>query len=489
MKIVLQCRERARCTYNGAVFEVKKEIPGRKEHSMHSIPGDANKCRARVVRGTKISTKVLALLLSGSLLAYGKGNTFTKVRYNGGSVASKVDPKDWNNKMTVTPDAITMDFKDGQKVVIPPKSVTSLSYGQEAHRRVGTMVALAILIAPVALFGLFHKTRLHYIGIQYNTPDGKNAGILLQGDKDNYRAMLVALQGVTGAPVSVGEKERGFIPVGVTTTVAKDTGEGKAARPAPAANAAPAAANPAPAAASPEPSTPSAPPAETTGTVKTDNAGGGLGNVVTNGSNTPRSGEATAEISSDPLGADIEIDGSFVGSTPSSVGIVAGEHTLRISKNGYKRWERTLKSSTGSIKIAAVLEPTLPAGPAVSKDDSPRAIASSTSTTRDSEAASTPTAGLPEDLIGVWFTGNPTVRHDGIEVAGVQPKGPAANIDMKPGDVIIAIDGHFLVTIDELRAELLRHALGKPLAIRYRHGRLTSENYLILGSKDTIPQR
>jgi len=70
-------------------------------------------------------------------------------------------------------------LKDGKKLEIPPKSVTSLSYGQEAHRRVGTMVALAILVAPVALFGLFHKTRLHYIGIQYTTPDNKTGGILL----------------------------------------------------------------------------------------------------------------------------------------------------------------------------------------------------------------------------------------------------------------------------------------------------------------------
>jgi len=112
-------------------------------------------------------------------------------------------------------------------VEIPAKSVTSLSYGQEAHRRVGTMVALAILVAPVALFGLLHKTRLHYIGIQYSTQDGKSAGILLQGDKDNYRAMLVALQGVTGAPVSVGDKDREFIPVGVRTAV---TSESKEAR-------------------------------------------------------------------------------------------------------------------------------------------------------------------------------------------------------------------------------------------------------------------
>jgi hypothetical protein len=233
---------------------------------------------------------------------------------------------------------------------------------------------------------------------------------------------------------------------------------------------------------------PAAPGGVNATAVTTDNAGGGLGSAATNGSSAPRSGEATAEISSDPLGAEIEIDGSFVGSTPSSVGIVAGEHTLRISKNGYKRWERTLKSSTGNVKIAAVLEPIL-AGSAVSKDDNLRAVGASTSTTRDSEASSSSTTGLPEDLIGVWFTGNPTVRHDGLEVAGVQPKGPADNIDIKQGDVILAIDGHFLFTIDELRAELLRHAVGRPLAIRYRHGRLTTENYLILGSKDPIPRR
>ena len=76
---------------------------------------------------------------------------------------SKVDPKEWKNTLTVTSDVITLSLKDGKKVEMPPKPVTSLSCGQEAHRRVGTIIALAILVAPIALFGLFHKTRLHYI--------------------------------------------------------------------------------------------------------------------------------------------------------------------------------------------------------------------------------------------------------------------------------------------------------------------------------------
>jgi hypothetical protein len=168
---------------------------------------------------------VLSCLMASAVFAQHGGNTFTKVRYNGGSIPSKVNPKDWGNKLTISPDMIVLELKGAKKgwdrFEIPPKSVTSLSYGQEAHRRVGTMIALAILVAPVALFGLLHKTRLHYIGIQYGTPDGKNGGILLQGDKENYRAILVALQGVANVPVSVSEKDRDFVPVGVTATTVK----------------------------------------------------------------------------------------------------------------------------------------------------------------------------------------------------------------------------------------------------------------------------
>jgi hypothetical protein len=48
--------------------------------------------------------------------------------------------KEWRNTLTVSSDVITLALKDGKKVEIPPKSVAALSYGQEAHRRVGTMI-------------------------------------------------------------------------------------------------------------------------------------------------------------------------------------------------------------------------------------------------------------------------------------------------------------------------------------------------------------
>jgi hypothetical protein len=85
------------------------------------------------------------------------------------------------------------------------------------------MIALAVLVAPLALFGLFHKTRKHYIGVEWQEEGDKKGGVLLQADKDNYRAMLMALRGVTGAKVAVAEDERKYIPVGIeTVTVPKD---------------------------------------------------------------------------------------------------------------------------------------------------------------------------------------------------------------------------------------------------------------------------
>jgi hypothetical protein len=64
----------------------------------------------------------------------------------------------------------------------------------------------------------------------------------------------------------------------------------------------------------------------------------------------------TLEFSSSPPGADIEVDGNFVGSTPSSLTLEAGEHAIKISKAGYKPWERRMKASPGNAKLAAELE-------------------------------------------------------------------------------------------------------------------------------------
>jgi hypothetical protein len=62
-------------------------------------------------------------------------------------------------------------------------------------------------------------------------------------------------------------------------------------------------------------------------------------------------------VGSVPDGADIEIDGSFVGNTPSDVQVTEGDHMVTVKRAGFKDWERTLKVSGGSsVHLNAQLE-------------------------------------------------------------------------------------------------------------------------------------
>ncbi len=72
---------------------------------------------------------------------------------------------------------------------------------------------------------------------------------------------------------------------------------------------------------------------------------------------TTASQPAKLSVSSVPPDADIEIDGSFVGNTPSDVQVPEGEHNVVVTKKGYTSWKRMMKISAGSsVHINAELE-------------------------------------------------------------------------------------------------------------------------------------
>jgi hypothetical protein len=71
---------------------------------------------------------------------------------------------------------------------------------------------------------------------------------------------------------------------------------------------------------------------------------------------TTGSTKANTVIASNPSGADIEIDGSYVGSTPSSVQLENGEHEIHIKKTGFQDWSRKIKITGGTINVNADLE-------------------------------------------------------------------------------------------------------------------------------------
>ena len=48
--------------------------------------------------------RLINVFLSSALIAAAQGNDFDRVRYNGGTVESRVKPDDWRNKLTITSD-------------------------------------------------------------------------------------------------------------------------------------------------------------------------------------------------------------------------------------------------------------------------------------------------------------------------------------------------------------------------------------------------
>ncbi|HEY6245428.1 MAG TPA: hypothetical protein VIX17_15875 [Pyrinomonadaceae bacterium] len=136
-----------------------------------------------------------------------QGNSF-EVRYVGGSLTSTVKPDDWKNDMTITSEVITLKLKDGQELKIDPKSVKVITHGHQASRRIGTYAALAI-VSPVFLLGMLKKNKRNFVGIAFETTDGKKEGVNLQVKNEKYRAMLTALEAVTGLKTEEEPDEKG----------------------------------------------------------------------------------------------------------------------------------------------------------------------------------------------------------------------------------------------------------------------------------------
>jgi len=65
--------------------------------------------------------------------------------------------------------------------------------------------------------------------------------------------------------------------------------------------------------------------------------------TVASRSDDVQSNMAVLDISSEPRNAKIEIDGAFVGTTPSTKRLDPGEYKIKISRNGYKTWERKVR--------------------------------------------------------------------------------------------------------------------------------------------------
>lgn len=172
-------------------------------------------------------------------------------------------------------------------------------------------------------------------------------GIAIQGSFDSGRKSLSVADGQKSHSYqTLTSAFVGAPPAGQPVPAAKPA----KARPAPATPAATAPAGPAPATAAPTAATPPSQSAAPAASSKSETQGNASGACV------PADNSCVSFVSV-PQGADIYVDGKFMGNTPSTLALPAGSHEVRVEGARFKPWTRTLSSTAGSsVTIRATLE-------------------------------------------------------------------------------------------------------------------------------------
>lgn len=68
-------------------------------------------------------------------------------------------------------------------------------------------------------------------------------------------------------------------------------------------------------------------------------------------------GVGSLEIASDPAGAEVYVDGHFVGQTPATLRLASGAHRIELRASGNRNWSRELEVIKDSeVTVRPVLE-------------------------------------------------------------------------------------------------------------------------------------
>jgi hypothetical protein len=87
------------------------------------------------------------------------------------------------------------------------------------------------------------------------------------------------------------------------------------------------------------------------GDMKLDMARFALAGAAVAGS--PATATSGLTVEANVPNCDIEVDGSFMGSTPSTLNLAPGKHEIVVKKTGYQDWSRTMMVGSGSVRLSA----------------------------------------------------------------------------------------------------------------------------------------
>jgi hypothetical protein len=116
------------------------------------------------------------------------------VTYDGGSLPQKAGS---GVKLYVDSTNVRLVKDKTNIVTIPASAITEINYGQDVHRRIGAAIGLAFVSFGIGGLMALTKSKKHYVGLTWVDGD-KKGGFAMQCDKNEYRGILEALEGVTG---------------------------------------------------------------------------------------------------------------------------------------------------------------------------------------------------------------------------------------------------------------------------------------------------
>jgi hypothetical protein len=240
------------------------------------------------------------------------------VKYSGGSIPNLKPGEDL--KMFIDGAAIRLRLRKSDAAVIPTGAVTEISYGQEVHHRIGTAVGLAVISLGIGAITAFSKSKKHYIGITWADRENKG-GIALQADKNEYRGLLAALEGVTGRKV---------VDTDVAAEAAAKTGLGQPVT-------------------SGEPSASNRPIAGGTAPNASANAAQTAVPGQMERASTPPAASALVDITfaSNPPGALVSFSGMSFSNTPFVTKLQPGAYSVKLTLAGYSNWETEITVEAG----------------------------------------------------------------------------------------------------------------------------------------------
>ena len=136
----------------------------------------------------------LLLCLVIPTTAFAADNSY-KVTYDGGSLQNLKAGA--GVQLVLDPKTVKIARAKEELVNIPATAITEVSYGQDVHRRIGTAIGLAVVSLGIGALMALSKSKKHYIGLTWADGD-KKGGFVMQCDKNEYRGILTALEGMTG---------------------------------------------------------------------------------------------------------------------------------------------------------------------------------------------------------------------------------------------------------------------------------------------------